>query len=76
MIALFRMKYSSNAMALCWIATILLAQGGVHKDKLADHLQVRPKKSGSSCRIAYNLYRLPCPHTSRKTVQADEVMYM
>ena len=42
--------------------------GWVHKDRLADPLQCRPRKIASSCHIAYSLYRLPCPLTSHKTV--------
>ena len=50
--------------------------GGAHKDRLADHLQGRPKKSASFCRIADNLRRIPCPQTSQKLLHNVYVRHL
>ena len=66
LIALFKMKCRKNEFALCAIAKIYWPRGGVHTYKLGGPLQVLPKTSDASYRIARSLCHIPPPNTSHK----------
>jgi len=69
MIALFRMKCKSNALALSAIANFLLAQGRGLLDKLACPLPDRPRTNALSERIARTVQNLPHLRTANRTVE-------
>ena len=68
-IALFKMKCKSKALALCAIAQSYWSKGVACIDKLACPLPDRPRTSASSDRIARTLHGLPHLRTANRTAE-------